>query len=422
MSQIQQNKNLNKLIIVAALGYFVDIYDLLLFGVERTDSLNTILPLQFPHISEATLKILNATYGKLLLNWQMFGMLIGGIFWGILGDKKGRLSVLFGSILVYSVANILNGMVESTDSYMVLRFISGFGLAGELGAGITLVSESMSKEKRGYGTMIVATVGVFGAVVAGFMGDVITNWRYSFYLGGAMGLALLVLRIGVFESGMFDALKKETKVKKGNILQLFSSKKNIIKYLSIIFVTVPVWYVMGTLVLFSPELSEKLGLAPKAISAGRAIMCAYAGITIGDIASGVMSQYLKSRKKTLGIFLSLTVIGTILYFLFGGSSVTIFYSIVGFIGFATGYWAVFISTASELFGTNIRATATTTAPNFVRGSTILISLLLDTIISVFCVDKLQATIITGCIIISIGFIALYFLEETFGKDLNYVEE
>lgn len=417
-----QSKNLNKLIIVAALGYFVDIYDLLLFGVERTDSLNTILPNQFPGISAASLKILNATYGKLLLNWQMFGMLVGGLFWGILGDKKGRLSVLFGSILVYSIANILNGMVEDTNSYMVLRFISGFGLAGELGAGITLVSESMSKEKRGYGTMIVATIGVFGAVVAGFMGDVITNWRYSFYLGGAMGLALLILRIGVFESGMFDAIKTETKVKKGNFAQLFSSKKNIIKYLSIIFVTVPVWYVMGTLVLFSPELSEKLGLAPKAITAGRAIMFAYTGITIGDIVSGLISQYLKSRKKTLAIFLILTVIGTILYFVFGGNSVTVFYSIVTFIGFATGYWAVFISTASELFGTNIRATATTTAPNFVRGSTILISLLLDTIISVFCVDKLQATIITGIIIISIGFVALYFLEETFHKDLNYVEE
>lgn len=417
-----QSKNLNKLIIVAALGYFVDIYDLLLFGVERTDSLNTILPNQFPGISAASLKILNATYGKLLLNWQMFGMLVGGLFWGILGDKKGRLSVLFGSILVYSIANILNGMVEDTNSYMVLRFISGFGLAGELGAGITLVSESMSKEKRGYGTMIVATIGVFGAVVAGFMGDVITNWRYSFYLGGAMGLALLILRIGVFESGMFDAIKTETKVKKGNFTQLFSNKKNIIKYLSIIFVTVPVWYVMGTLVLFSPELSEKLGLAPKAITAGRAIMFAYTGITIGDIVSGLISQYLKSRKKTLAIFLILTVIGTILYFVFGGNSVTVFYSIVTFIGFATGYWAVFISTASELFGTNIRATATTTAPNFVRGSTILISLLLDTIISVFCVDKLQATIITGIIIISIGFVALYFLEETFHKDLNYVEE
>jgi len=417
-----QTKNLNKLIIVAALGYFVDIYDLLLFGVERTQSLNEILPLQFPGISESVLKTLNASFGKLLLNWQMAGMLFGGIFWGILGDKKGRLSVLFGSILVYSIANILNGMVYSTDSYIVLRFISGFGLAGELGAGITLVSESMSKEKRGYGTMIVATVGVFGAVVAGFMGEVITNWRYSFYLGGAMGLALLVLRIGVFESGMFHAVKSESHIKKGNILQLFSHLPSLKKYLCVIFVTVPVWYVMGTLVLFSPELSELIGLPEKSISAGKSIMFAYAGITVGDIASGLISQLLKSRKKAFAVFLSLTVIGVILYFLFGGVSVSIFYAIVGFIGFATGYWAVFISTASELFGTNIRATATTTAPNFVRGSTILISLLLNFVISTCCADKLLATKITGAIIISIGFIALYFLEETFGKDLNYVEK
>ena len=422
MPNAQQTKNLNKLIIVAALGYFVDIYDLLLFGVERTESLNTILPIQYPGISDSVLKTLNAIYGKLLLNWQMFGMLVGGVFWGILGDKKGRLSVLFGSILVYSIANILNGMIESTDSYIVLRFISGFGLAGELGAGITLVSESMSKEKRGYGTMIVATVGVFGAVVAGFMGDVITNWRYSFYLGGAMGLALLVLRIGVFESGMFDALKKETHIKKGNVLQLFSHLPSLKKYLCIIFVTVPVWYVMGTLVLFSPELSELMGLPEKSISAGKSIMFAYAGITVGDIASGLISQILKSRKKAFAVFLSLTVIGVFLYFLYGGTSVTVFYSIVTFIGFATGFWAVFISTAAELFGTNIRATATTTAPNFVRASTILISLLLNLVISVLDVDKLLATKITGAIIISIGFIALYFLEETFGKDLNYVEE
>jgi putative MFS transporter len=422
MPNAQQTKNLNKLIIVAALGYFVDIYDLLLFGVERTESLNSILPIQYPGISDAVLKTLNGIYGKLLLNWQMFGMLIGGVFWGILGDKKGRLSVLFGSILVYSIANILNGMIESTNAYIVLRFVSGFGLAGELGAGITLVSESMSKEKRGYGTMIVATVGVFGAVVAGFMGDVITNWRYSFYLGGGMGLALLVLRIGVFESGMFDALKKETHIKKGNVLQLFSHLPSLKKYLCIIFVTVPVWYVMGTLVLFSPELSELMGLPEKSISAGKSIMFAYAGITVGDIASGLISQLLKSRKKAFAVFLSLTVIGVILYFLYGGTSVTVFYSIVTFIGFATGFWAVFISTAAELFGTNIRATATTTAPNFVRASTILISLLLNLVISVLDVDKLLATKITGAIIISIGFIALYFLEETFGKDLNYVEE
>lgn len=421
MDQPVPRSALNKIIIVAALGYFVDIYDLLLFGVERTQSLNEILPIQFPGISDAVLKILNASYGKLLLNWQMAGMLIGGIFWGILGDKKGRLSVLFGSILVYSLANIINGMVYSTDSYIVLRFISGFGLAGELGAGITLVSESMSKEKRGYGTMIVATVGVFGAVVAGFMGEVITNWRYSFYLGGGMGLALLVLRIGVLESGMFNNVKSETGIKRGNILHLFSSKKNIVKYLCIIFVTVPVWYVMGTLVLFSPELSEMLGLPEKAISAGKSIMFAYAGITVGDIASGLISQLLKSRKKAFAVFLSLTVIGVVFYFLFGGVSVNVFYAIICFIGFATGYWAVFISTASELFGTNIRATATTTAPNFVRASTIFISILLNLIISVCDVDKLMATKIVGCIIIGIGFVALYFLEETFHKDLNYTE-
>jgi putative MFS transporter len=419
--EIQSKSAVNKIIIVAALGYFVDIYDLLLFGVERTESLREILKLQFPLLSEASRELLNPIFGKLLLNWQMAGMLVGGIFWGILGDKKGRLSVLFGSIITYSIANILNGMVNSTDWYIVLRFVSGFGLAGELGAGITLVSESMSKEKRGYGATIVATVGVFGAVVAGFMGDVISNWRYSFYLGGAMGLALLFLRIGVMESGMFDHLKKDDKVKRGNLLLLFSNAKNIKKYLCIILVTVPVWYVMGTLVLFSPEYAVLLGLPAKSVSAGKAIMFAYAGITLGDVFSGLISQWLKSRKKSLGIFLSLTVIGVFAYFIFGGSSVSVFYSIIAFIGFATGYWAVFISAASELFGTNIRATAATTAPNFVRGSTIIISLLLDVLLNLFAKDKLLATQITGAIVITSGFIALYFLEETFGKELNYIE-
>lgn len=410
----------NKIIIVAALGYFVDIYDLLLFGVERTESLREILRLQFPNLVEAGREILNPIYGKQLLNWQMAGMLVGGIFWGILGDKKGRLSVLFGSILTYSIANIANGMVNSTDWYMILRFITGFGLAGELGAGITLVSESMSKEKRGYGATVVATVGVFGAVIAGFMGGAI-YWRYSFYIGGAMGLALLFLRIGVFESGMFDHLKKEKHIKRGNILTLFSSGKNLKKYLCIIFVTVPVWYVMGTLVLFSPEYAVMLGLPAKSISAGTSITIAYAGITLGDVLSGLISQWLKSRKKSLGLFLSLTAIGVVMYFMFGGKSVVTFYTIIGFIGFATGYWAVFISAASELFGTNIRATAATTAPNFVRGSTILISFLLSTLTSAFGDDKILATQVTGLIVIGIGFIALYFLEETFGKELNYIE-
>ena len=414
-----KEKIITPLVVVAALGYFVDIYDLLLFGVERKESLNEILKIQFSQIGNEELLSKNVYYGKLLLNWQMAGMLVGGIFWGILGDKKGRLSVLFGSILTYSIANILNGMINSVELYALLRFISGFGLAGELGAGITLVSETMSKEKRGIGTMIVATIGVFGAVVAGFMGEVIQNWRHSFYLGGAMGLFLLVLRIGVVESGMYSNTKKQN-VSKGNFFMLFTSVNRIKKYLSIIFVAVPVWYVMGTLVLFSPELSVQLGLPKDAISSGKAIMYAYAGITIGDLFSGLMSQLLKSRKKTLLFFLILTTLGCVLYFTLGGISVFGFYLIIGLIGFATGYWAVFISTASELFGTNVRSTVTTTAPNFVRASTILISGLLS-LISLFFEDKMQATMVTGVVVMIIGFIALYQLEETFGKDLDYIE-
>ena len=417
---LKSKSTVNKIIIVAALGYFVDIYDLLLFGVERTDSLREILRIQFPAMKESVREALNPLYGKQLLNWQMTGMLIGGLFWGILGDKKGRLYVLFGSILTYSIANLLNGMVNSIELYKVLRFISGFGLAGELGAGITLVSESMSKEKRGYGATIVATVGVFGAVVAGFMGDVISNWRYSFYLGGCMGLALLLLRIGVFESGMFDALKQNSKVKRGSISMLFSSRKNSIKYMCIVFVTVPVWFVMGTLVLFSPEYAVSLGLPVDSVSAGKSIMFAYTGITLGDVFSGLISQWLRSRKKSLAFFLVLTVIGMILFFSIGGVSIPVFYCVIGFIGFATGYWAVFISVASELFGTNIRATVTTTAPNFVRASTILISFLLDGLI-LLTNDKILATQITGGIILLISFVALYFLEETYGKELDYNE-
>ncbi len=421
---MNSSKALNKLIIVAALGYFVDIYDILLFGVERSVSLKEILANQFPNFTPEKLLELNSYYGKQLLNWQMGGMLIGGLFWGILGDKKGRLTVLFGSILTYSLANIANGFVQTTDWYATLRFISGFGLAGELGAGITLVSESMSKEKRGIGTMIVATVGVFGAVVAGFMGDVIENWRNSYFLGGAMGLALLVLRIGVFESGMYKNVKTEN-VKLGNFFDLFGNRKRLVKYLCIIFVTVPVWYVMGTLVLFSPELYGKLSGNPenaKLITAGRAIMFAYTGITVGDLLCGLISQVWKSRKKTLALFLFFTVAAMSAYFTLGGNSVNTFYIIILIIGFATGYWAVFISTASELFGTNIRSTATTTAPNFVRGSTILISYLLAYMASLFGKDGITATVVTGAIIMAIAFVALYFLEETFGKDLDYVEK
>jgi MFS transporter, putative metabolite:H+ symporter len=410
--------SLNRIIIVAALGYFVDIYDLVLFSVERRDSLTEILG------ANATTQNLK-NIGIALLNWQMGGMLVGGLFWGILGDKKGRLSVLFGSILMYSIANILNGMVTTVEWYAALRFISGFGLAGELGAGITLVSETMSRERRGIGTMIVATVGVFGAVVAGFMGDIIPNWRWSFYIGGGMGLLLLILRMGVFESGMFENIKGAA-VRKGNFFDLFRNRHRALQYLSVIMIAVPVWYVMGILITFSPEVFASIGVTHFRPDAGKSIMYAYLGITIGDFASGTLSQLLRSRKKALAVFMLLTALSVFLYFTVATYSEVHYYVVITIIGFATGYWAVFMSTAAELFGTNIRATATTTAPNFVRGAVIFLTLSFRMFERTFTTeagapDSRMAAIWVGIIVAALALAAWINLRETFHKDLDYTE-
>jgi putative MFS transporter len=407
---IKTSRNTYMIVIVAALGYFVDIYDLILFGVVRKASL-TDLGLGPDEIK---------TIGESLLNWQMAGMLLGGIFWGILGDKKGRLSVLFGSILTYSLANIANGFIDTIPMYTVCRFLAGIGLAGELGAGITLVSESMHKDKRGYGTMIVATVGVFGAVVAGISGEFLDNWRHSYYLGGAMGLALLLLRIGIYESGMYSQVA-ESGVSKGNFFSLFSSRKTAYKYFSIIATGLPIWYVIGVLVTFSPETAKAMGMTdlPKA---GTAVTFAFTGLTVGDFLSGWISQMIKSRKKTILIFLVLTFLCVCSYFLMGWKSLTIFYTITFFLGLCTGYWAVFMSTASELFGTNIRSTVTTTAPNFVRGSLILTTLLISLCKSLLGFSALSAIIGVGALLFIVAFICLRNIEETFGKDLDFIEE
>ncbi|MDQ3111519.1 MAG: MFS transporter [Bacteroidota bacterium] len=418
---------LSLLVIVAALGYFVDIYDLLLFGIVRVESLKGI-----GVVGKEAL----ADYGTLLLNWQMGGMLLGGIFWGMLGDKKGRLAVLFGSIILYSLANIANGTLGMVSKelgtettiwiYAVLRLIAGFGLAGELGAGITLVSEAMTKENRGWGTMIVATVGVFGAVVAALVAGLV-DWTTSYYIGGTMGLLLLLLRIGVYESGLFMSVKT-SHVSRGNILQLFSSWKMFAKYFSIIFIAVPVWYVMSIYILLSDRMGIAMGMAPDQVPApAKSIMFAYIGITIGDVASGLISQLLKSRKKSLLIFLLLTIVSLVLYYTVGSQSQFAFYAVATFVGFATGYWAVFITTAAESFGTNIRATVTTTAPNFVRGAVIPMTLLFGMFKGFFENGEnpgqtvINAAIAVGVIVMALAFLSWYNLKETFGKDLDYTE-
>ncbi|HEX2962747.1 MAG TPA: MFS transporter, partial [Ignavibacteriales bacterium] len=352
---------MNITIIVSALGYFVDMYDLLLFGIVRVPSLKSI---------GVTGDALVST-GVYLLNMQMIGMLIGGIIWGILGDKKGRISVLFGSIFLYSVANIANAFVKTPDTYALMRFLAGVGLAGELGAAVTLVSETLPQRLRGYGTAIVASVGILGSVTAALVGDFLP-WTTAYIVGGCLGFLLLVLRIKMFESGMYSSIKAMN-VRKGDFLSLFTSRKRLFKYLQCILIGLPTWFVVGVLITFSPEFGRKLGITGP-ISAGSAIMFTYLGLVLGDILSGFGSQIIKSRKKVVYTFLAMTTVLVVVYLYSYGASPTYFYALCLLIGISIGYWAVFVTIASEQFGTNLRATVTTTVPNFVRGSTVPITL------------------------------------------------
>jgi MFS family permease len=400
---------LNAAVIVASLGYFVDIYDLLLFSIVRIPSLQSL------GLSGDALR----DQGILLLNMQMTGLLLGGIFWGILGDKKGRLSVLFGSIFMYSVANIANGFVQSIESYAVWRFIAGIGLAGELGAGITLVAEILPKEKRGYGTTIVAAVGISGAVVAWFIAEMF-DWRTSYFIGGGLGLSLLLLRVGVAESGMFGRAK-ENNARRGDFFALFTSRERLVKYVRCILIGIPLWYVVGILITLSPEFGKALGVQG-VVSAGTAVACCYAGIVVGDIISGTLSQYLRSRIKVVYIYLFLSILAITTFFLLRDVSLPVFYGVCFVLGLTVGYWVIFMTIATEQFGTNIRATVTTTVPNFVRGAVVPLSFLFKWFLDLFNNSVITAGVLVAVFSLLCAFVALRGMPETFSKDLNYTEE
>lgn len=404
---LQLNKNvLNATVIVAALGYFVDIYDLILFGIVRNPSLQSLGYSGSDLVSK----------GLFLLNMQMAGMLAGGILWGILGDIKGRISVLYGSIFLYSIANILNGFVGDIQQYAVLRLLAGIGLAGELGAGITLVNETMTKEHRGYGTMVVVTFGALGAVVAALIADNFP-WQTSYLIGGGLGIALLFLRIGTYESGMFQKVSTE-RSKTFQFLALFANRKRMIKYILCILTGVPIWFVVGILVILSPELSKFIGVRGT-VSAGTAILWCYIGLSFGDFASGMISQKIKSRKKVVIAYILLCT-SVILFYLFSGNlSLFTFYFLCFALGVSAGYWALFVTMASEQFGTNIRSTVTTTVPNFVRGSVIPITLSYQYIAG--ATDIRISACIVGMACMLIAFLSILPLSDTYGKDLDYAE-
>ncbi|HEU5396637.1 MAG TPA: MFS transporter [Verrucomicrobiae bacterium] len=394
-------------VIVGALGYFVDVYDLILFSILRIPSLKDL----------GFSGDLLVSHGILLLNLQMIGMLVGGIVFGILGDRLGRVFLLFGSILLYSVANIANGFVHSIEAYAVWRFIAGFGLAGELGGGITLVTEVLPKESRGYGTTLITTIGVLGAVIGGFVAQKVP-WRDAYFIGGGLGLLLLVARLSVAESGLFHQMRRQDNVARGNFLSLFTDSRRFVKYLCCILIGLPTWLVVGVLVTFSPEISQALQVQGE-IKVAQAVAFAYVGITFGGFASGYFSQLLGSRKKIVRAFLAYTAAAALAYFLCRGQTDGTFYFIVVQLGFGVGYWAVFATIAAEQFGTNIRATVATTVPNFVRGATVPLTLAFEFL-------KPHTGIIASAAVISavsllIAMLALRGLDETHGKDLDYFE-
>ncbi len=394
-------------VIVAALGYFVDIYDLLLFSIVRRPSLMAL------GVPEANL----FDEGEFLLQVQMTGLLIGGIIWGVMGDKRGRLSVLFGSILLYSLANIANGFVTSVDQYAVLRFIAGIGLAGELGAGITLVSEVLPTRLRGYGTALVATVGLMGAVLANFVAKEF-DWQIAYFIGGGLGLLLLLARISVFESGIFMKVK-EQQVERGNFFQLFNNRARFKKFVGCIFIGLPIWYVIGILITFSPEFAQALGVQG-AVVAGDSVMFSYLGLAAGDLASGFSSQALRSRKRIVLVFILLTLAAVLFYLFYPLATPTLFYMACFILGFAVGYWALFVTIAAEQFGTNLRSTVATTVPNFIRGTVVPITLLFKFLRAELGI--VQGALIVGVITVVIALWALRAIDETYSRDMNFVEE
>ncbi len=408
MTQKKEYGILSLPVIVGALGFFVDVFDLLLFNIIRKPSLKSL------GLDENSI---DAT-GEYMLNIQMIGLVIGGILWGILGDKKGRLSVLFGSILLYSIATIANGFVQDVTTYTWLRFIAGLGLAGELGASITLTSEILPKEKRGIAATIIATTGVLGTITAFYVNDFFNNWRICYFIGGGLGLLLLLMRVSIKESGMYDSVRNKS-VQLGNFFMFFNKRDRFLRYIRSILIGLPVWYAIGVLVSFSNKFGKGMGI--ENVDPGRAVLYQYMGLALGDLSAGFLSNIIKSRKKALFVFYSIAICFMVLYFMQHNETAQHMYWICMGLGFGSGISVLYISMSAEQFGTNLRSTATTSIPNFVRGGLVLISFLFQWIRSLNGIDFVTGGWITGIIVMLIALLAVIFTKETFGRDLDFIE-
>jgi MFS transporter, putative metabolite:H+ symporter len=393
-------------ILFAGLGYFVDIFDLLLFAVVRVTSVRGL------GAGDRTIEV-----GTLLQNSQLIGLMIGGLVWGMLGDRHGRRSALYGSILLYSLANIANAFVQSVPQYATWRFIAGFGLAGELGAALTLVSEMVDRRERGTATTLVATLGVLGAVAAALVGELVT-WRTAYLIGGILGLVLLAVRVRLPDSAMFGRTR-DRGVRRGDVWRLVSSRDRALRYLRAILIGVPVWYSAGILLTFAPELSRDLGVVGE-VTSGRAVLAYYASTTLGDLSSGLLSQWLQSRRKAVAIYYALCIAGVLVYLSGMARTPVAFYAICGWLGVATGFWAVMVTMAVEQFGTDLRATAATSVPTFVRASTVPMTLAFLALRQQF--GSVAAAALVGIVAFGLASVALWRQAETYARDLDFVED
>ena len=396
-------------VIVGALGFFVDVYDLLLFSIVRKPSLASF------HLSPDA--ILHE--GEWIISLQMFGLMIGGFFWGVMGDKKGRLSVLFGSILLYSLATIANGMAQNVFQYSITRFIAGLGLAGELGASITLVCEMLPKEKRGIASSVIASVGVLGAISAFIVFKLFNDWRICYYIGGGMGLLLLFLRMGIFESSMYDELTN-TDIPKGNIWMLFNNRSRFFRYIKGVAIGLPVWYIIGILITFSDKFGKELGVT-EVIEPGKAIMYQYVALCFGDLSAGIISNLIKSRKKTLFIFFGILAIFMVTYFTMQNGTAERTYWLCAGLGFGSGISVLYITMSAEQFGTNLRATTAISIPNVVRGLLPLIIFMFKGVRDLVG-NYITGGWITGVFILLLAIVAAFYTKETYGREMNYLEE
>jgi len=395
-------------VLVAAMGYFVDVTDLWLFSNLRVASLRD-LGLSDDQVTDT---------GALLLNSQQIGLLVGSVIWGVMGDRRGRASVMFGSIFLYSVGNILNAFVTSVPQYVALRFITGVGLAGEIGAGITLVCEILPRDKRGIGTTFVTGLGVAGAILAALMGKYL-SWRTAFFVGGCLGLGLFFLRVFTHDSGLFERMSEERAIKRGSIKQLVTTPDLLVRFLSCVASGMPIYLTFSIFAVFSPEIAPALGIK-ESVSISDVMLCVSVGLTLGDVLAGVISQLARRRKGPL-IFLVLMNFVAAVTITMGLSRSSLGYLVLVFIlGLTSGYWACLITTSAEQFGTNIRATVTTMVPNFVRATAIPITILFIQVKKYLSIQN--TVLLVTFIVFSAAFWGLSRLRESFHADLDYYEE